>query len=256
LTTTVETEQRDDNPHSTVREYYESLVIVAVFVTFARIFVFQTFKIPTPSMEDNLLVGDHIIVNKFIYGAAEHPVIRRLFGFREVRRGDTIVFRYPRDLDSDYVKRVVGLPGETVTIRNKQVHINGRPLEEPYATFSDAQVYPREGMPEPYRSRDQFGPYRVPDGTYFAMGDNRDASYDSRYWGPVPRELIKGKPLLVYWSFRGEPLLPGSPVGAKVKELVGVALKFIPNTRWDRTFFIIDSRYHYRAEEPGDVQTR
>ena len=243
----------EPKPHSTLREYYESLIVVAIFVTFARIFVFQTFKIPTPSMVDNLLVGDHIVVNKFIYGADGNAGLDRLLPFREVRRGDTIVFRYPLDRDVDYVKRVVGLPGETVTIRNKQVLIDGRPLAEPYAVHADPRTYPYGvPLPEPYRSRDQFGPYTVPEGMYFAMGDNRDSSYDSRYWGPVPRELIKGKPLLVYWSFRGQPLLPGSPVRDRLKELAGVATGFFENTRWDRTFFVIDSKYHYHPErEPS-----
>lgn len=235
--------------HSTFREYYESLIIVAIFVTFARIFVFQTFKIPTPSMEDNLLVGDHIIVNKFLFGASESALFRKLFPFQDVARGDTIVFRFPRELDSDYVKRVVGLPGETIVIRDKRVFIDGRELSEPYAVFADPQVFPGSAsLPEQFRLRDQFGPFRVPEGTYFAMGDNRDLSYDSRYWGPVARELIKGKPLLVYWSFRGQPLLPGSPPGEKLKELMGVAANFFRDTRWDRTFFIIDSKFHYHAE--------
>ena len=237
--------------HSTFREYYESLIIVAIFVTFARIFVFQTFKIPTPSMEDNLLVGDHIIVNKFLFGAAENPLLKGLFPFDEVGRGDTIVFRFPLDPSSDYVKRVVGLPGETVEIRNKRVFIDGRLLDEPYTLFTDPQVYATSpSLPEQFRYRDQFGPYEVPPGSYFAMGDNRDQSYDSRYWGPVQRELIKGKPLLVYWSFRGQPLLPGSPPGEKLKELFGVAANFIRDTRWDRTFFIIDSKYHYQSDPP------
>ncbi|HUF17230.1 MAG TPA: signal peptidase I [Thermoanaerobaculia bacterium] len=241
----------ETNTHrqSTFREYYESLIIVAIFVTFARIFVFQTFKIPTPSMEDNLLVGDHIIVNKFLFGASESALFRKLFPFHDVARGDTIVFRFPRELENDYVKRVVGLPGETVLIRDKRVFIDGRELAEPYTVFADPQVFPSaESLPDQFRYRDQFGPFLVPPGSYFAMGDNRDLSYDSRYWGPVDRELIKGKPLLVYWSFRGQPLLPGSPPGEKLKELLGVAVNFFRDTRWDRTFFIIDSQFHYHAE--------
>ena len=233
---------------STLREYYESLLVVAVFVTFARIFVFQTFKIPTPSMEDNLLVGDHIVVNKFVYGAADTALMNRFFPFREIRRGDTIVFRFPQDLGNDFVKRVVALPGETIVIRGKRVFINGKLLNEPYALFKDPVVYEyAENLPEQLRLRDQYGPFRVPSGHYFAMGDNRDESYDSRYWGPVRRQLIKGKPLLVYWSFDGQPSLPGSPASQKVKELFGVALRFFSNTRWDRMFFVIDSRYHYGA---------
>ncbi|MEO8216193.1 MAG: signal peptidase I [Acidobacteriota bacterium] len=241
---------------SIFREYYESLIIVAIFVTFARIFVFQTFKIPTPSMVDNLLVGDHIIVNKFIDGAAAEPWMARLLPFRPIQREDIAVFRFPLDRDTDYVKRVIGLPGDTIVIRDKQVYVNGRKLAQRYALFQDPQVYPSlEGLPEQFRSRDQFGPFIVPQGQYFMMGDNRDASYDSRFWGTVPRELIKGKPLLVYWSFRGQPALPGSPPSARIMELAGVVFHFFSNTRWDRTFFIVGSRYHYHPE-PDDGSGR
>jgi signal peptidase I len=234
---------------STMREYYESLLIVLILVNFVRIFVFQTFKIPTPSMVDNLLVGDHLVVNKFIYGPKGSPGLDRLLGLRDVRRGDIIVFRFPRQPEVDYVKRVIGLPGDTVMVRDKKVSINGALLYQPYAYFADSTVYPNDpSLPEPYRSRDQFGPVRVPDGTYFAMGDNRDFSYDSRYWGTVPRELIKGKPVLVYWSFRGEPPPQGSPPIERVKELAGVAIHFFTRTRWDRMFFVVDSRYHYHSE--------
>jgi signal peptidase I len=236
---------------STAREYYESLLIVLILVNFVRIFVFQTFKIPTASMVDNLLVGDHLVVNKFVYGPPGGDLLGKSFGFRDVHRGDIVVFRFPMQPDVDYVKRVIGLPGDTVMIRDKKVFVDGRQLDEPYAYFTDSIVYPPDpSLPEPYRSRDQFGPYIVPDGTFFAMGDNRDSSYDSRYWGTVPRPLIKGRPVLVYWSFRGEPPPPGSPSIERLKELAGVVVHFFSRTRWDRTFFIVDSKYHYHPE-PG-----
>jgi signal peptidase I len=231
---------------STVREYYEALLIAIIFVNFARIFVFQAFKIPTGSMEDNLKVGDHIIVNKFIYGPKDAGLLSGLAPLRDVRRGDVIVFRYPEQLDTDFVKRVIGLPGDTVSIRDKKVFINGQELDEPYVTFEDPQVYPDEpALPEPYRSRDQFGPYKVPDGQYFAMGDNRDRSHDSRFWGPVPRALIKGRAFMVYWSFEGEPPPPGSSPAVRMRALFDVVLHFFDRTRWRRTFFIVDSRYHF-----------
>ncbi|MGA7615501.1 MAG: signal peptidase I [Thermoanaerobaculia bacterium] len=233
---------------STAREYFEALLIALIFVNFARIFVFQAFKIPTASMVDNLLVGDHIIVNKFVDGPPAIPAFKEFFPFREIHRGDIAVFRYPRDPAVDYVKRVIGLPGETVTIRDKVVYINGQALAEPYALHSDPEIYrDYPGLPEVYRLRDQFGPYTVPPGTYFMMGDNRDKSYDSRYWGTVPRSMIKGKPVLVYWSYRSPSSYESENATAtgKVEALLGVATHFFTRTRWYRTFFIIDSDYHH-----------
>src|SRR5712691_3663562 len=230
---------------STFREYYEALLIAVIFVNFARIFVFQAFKIPTGSMEDNLKVGDHIVVNKFIYGPVSPPW-EKLLPLRQIRQGDIIVFRYPLQPDTDFVKRVIGMPGDTLEIRNKVVSINGKALDEPYVIHEDNQVFPAQpALPEPYRSRDQFGPYTVPDGQYFAMGDNRDRSSDSRYWGTVPRSHIKGRAFMVYWSFKGTPPPQDSDVSARVKELAGVVIHFFTRTRWDRTFFVVDSRYHY-----------
>ena len=229
---------------STGREYYEALLIAIVFVNFARVFAFQAFKIPTPSMEDNLLTGDHIIVNKFIYGPKD-SLASGLLPLRDPVRGDVIVFRFPRDPHQDYVKRVVGLPGETVAIRGKKVFIDGRQLDEPYAVFEDARTYPANGfLPEPYRSRDHFGPLTVPAGEYFVMGDNRDHSNDSRYWGPVRRSLIKGRAFMVYWSFDMPPSL-GNSLRDRVNDLARVGTRFFSGTRWERTFFIVDSKYHY-----------
>ena len=225
---------------STIREYYEALLIAIVFVNFARIFAFQAFKIPSGSMEDNLKIGDHIVVNKFIYGPPD-PLLSGLLPIREIRRGDVIVFRYPEDPDEDYVKRVIGLPGETVDIRSKQVFIDGRPLDEPYVVHTDPRVL---HVNNAYATRDQFGPFVVPRGHYFAMGDNRDNSQDSRFWGTVPRSMIKGRAFMVYWSFDRRPL-DRPTVRERLKELAEVLWFFIPKTRWERTGFIVDSRYHY-----------
>jgi len=243
---------------STAREYYEALLIAVIFVNFARIFVFQAFKIPTGSMEDNLKIGDHIIVNKFIYGPTTPPW-HKLFPLREIRRGDIIVFRYPLQPDTDFVKRVVGMPGDTIEVRDKTVYVNGERRDEPYVIHDDPMLFRARNaaeppLPEPYRSRDQFGPYTVPDGTYFAMGDNRDRSSDSRYWGTVPRSMIKGRAFMVYWSFRGNPPPPDSPPIERLKELGKVILYFFPRTRWERTFFIVDSKYHFTPERsPGEA---
>lgn len=236
----------DSGSKSTVREYYEALLIAIIFVNFARIFVFQAFKIPTGSMEDNLKVGDHIIVNKFIYGPKDESLLSGIAPLRDVRRGDVVVFRFPEQLDTDFVKRIIGLPGDTISIRDKKVSVNGAELDEPYVVHDDPQIYPDQpALPEPYRSRDQFGPFHVPDGQYFAMGDNRDRSHDSRYWGTVPRALIKGRAFMVYWSFEGEPPPPGSTTGQRTRAMFDVLIHFFDRTRWRRTFFIVDSRYHF-----------
>jgi len=189
---------------STIREYYEALLIAVIFVNFARIFAFQAFKIPTGSMEDNLKVGDHIIVNKFIYGPG--PNVKGFLPLRDIKRGDIIVFRYPLQPDTDFVKRVIGMPGDVVEVRDKVVSVNGKALTEPYVIHDDPQVYPLQpALPEPYRSRDQFGPFSVPQGQYFAMGDNRTNSYDSRFWGCVPRNDIIGTPVMIYMSLAVTP---------------------------------------------------
>ena len=237
-------DESEKKKKSTIREYYEALLIAIVFVNFARIFAFQAFKIPSASMEDNLLVGDHIIVNKFIYGP-KAPLLGGLLPLRDIERGDVIVFRYPEQPEIDFVKRVVGLPGETVVIRDKKVVVDGRTIDEPYAFFDDVRVFPPQpSLPEPYRSRDQFGPYRVPSGHYFAMGDNRDHSHDSRYWGPVPRQMIKGRAFMVYWSFALPPPA-GDTVRDRASELARVVRFFFSKTRWERTLFVVDSKYHY-----------
>lgn len=225
---------------STIREYYEALLIAIVFVNFARIFAFQAFKIPSGSMEDNLKIGDHIVVNKFIYGPPA-PLLSGVLPIRDIRRGDVIVFRYPEDPDEDYVKRVIGLPGEIVDIRNKQVFIDDRPLDEPYVVHTDPRVL---HVNNAYASRDQFGPFVVPRDHYFAMGDNRDNSQDSRFWGTVPRSMIKGRAFMVYWSFDRRPA-DRPTVRERLKELAEVLWFFPSRTRWDRTGFIVDSKYHY-----------
>jgi signal peptidase I len=242
----------DSPPKTSAREYYEALLIAMIFVNFARIFVFQAFKIPTPSMEDNLKVGDHIIVNKFIYGPGSQDGPgsgeggASLLPLRGVERGDVVVFRYPNDPDQDYVKRVIGLPGDVVSIRDKKVLVNGRELAEPYVLHVDPRTYPAgQYLPEPYRSRDQLADLRIRPGEFFVLGDNRDDSSDSRYWGTVPRRLIKGRAFMVYWSFEGTPARAGSPLRERLREIGDVVLNFFTKTRWHRSFYVIDSSHHY-----------
>jgi signal peptidase I len=181
---------------STFREYAEALLIAVVLALFIRTFVVQAFKIPSGSMIETLSIGDHILVNKFIYGVKIPFTDEILIPVSRPHRGDVIVFKYPEDESKDFIKRVVGEPGDVVEIGNKQVVVNGKPLEEHYAIHRDPAVYPREVQP-----RDNFGPFIVPQDSYFVMGDNRDHSMDSRYWGVVKLNKIKGKAFIIYWSW-------------------------------------------------------
>jgi signal peptidase I len=185
---------------SVIREYFESLVIAATLALFIRTFVVQAFKIPTGSMEPNLLVGDHLLVNKFVVGHTASALERAVLPIKPIRRGDIVVFKHPKDPERDLIKRIIGLPGDTIELQLKQVHVNGKKLDEPYAHFLD---YPA-ASPEETDPRVRYGPVTVPPGHYFAMGDNRDNSEDSRYWGFLPLDNVKGKALVIYWSFDGE----------------------------------------------------
>ena len=200
-----------DFKKSTLREYFESIVIAVILALFIRTFVVQAFKIPTGSMEENLLIGDHLLVNKFVFGPSETDAERTLLPVGTIKRRDIIVFKYPEDPERDFIKRVIGLPGDTIELRNKRVYVNGQRLEEPYVYYlEDPPPLPEEmsfssdvpgTMGDP---RVRYGPVTVPPNHYFAMGDNRDNSQDSRYWGFLPRENVKGKALVIYWSYAAE----------------------------------------------------
>jgi signal peptidase I len=213
------------------REYLQAVLVAVIFALFARTFLFQAFQVPTSSMERNILVGDHLIVNKFLFAPGEGGFLSRLLPHRPVRRGDVIVFKFPEDPRRDFIKRVIALPGETVEIRDKVVYVEGTRLSEPHVTYSDDRTWPDDPeLPESYRRRDQSRPFTVPPGSYFALGDNRDNSYDSRFWGPVPAANLKGRAMIVYWSY---PLEPATRRTAK--ELGAIALNFFRKTRWERT---------------------
>ena len=220
---------------STVREYFESICIAVILALFVRTWVVQAFKIPTGSMENNLLIGDHLLVNKFVFGPTASSIERALLPVRDIRRRDVIVFKYPDQPDRDFIKRVIGLPGETVELRAKKVYIDGQPLDEPYVHFlepaSDAQEVTL------FDVRERYGPVRVPEGQYFVMGDNRDNSQDSRYWGFLPRHYVKGRALMIYWSYEsGREDYLDQGAGATVKRMFSVVIHFFTKTRWERLF--------------------
>ncbi len=212
-------------------EYAEAILVAVIFALFARTFLFQAFQVPTSSMEKNILVGDHLIVNKFIFAPHREGLLSKLLPYRPVRRGDVFVFKFPEDPRRDFIKRTIALPGETVEIRDKAVYVEGIRLFEPRVYHSDDRIWPDDPtLSESYRRRDQYRPFTVPPDSYFALGDNRDNSYDSRFWGPVPAANLKGRAMFVYWSF------PLEPSGRRsVKELVSIALNFFRETRWERT---------------------
>jgi len=220
---------------STLREYFEALVTAVILALFVRTWVVQAFKIPTGSMENNLLIGDHLLVNKLVSGPSLTSFERMILPLREPKRGDVMVFKYPDEPERDFIKRVIGLPGETLELRSKKVYINGQPLDEPYVHFLEPASEGQEVTQ--FDVRERYGPVRIPDGQYFVMGDNRDNSQDSRYWGFLPRHYIKGKALMIYWSYdSGAEEYVDSGLGATVKRLFSVVTHFFTRTRWERIF--------------------
>jgi len=212
---------------STAREYFESIVVAVILALFIRTFVVQAFKIPTGSMEPNLLVGDHLLVNKFIFAPTISPLERTLLPMRQIRRGDILVFKFPEEPERDFIKRTIGLPGDTVELKNREVFVNGQKLDEPYAHY----LFPQgQGDEQSFDVRERYGPVTVPPNHYFMMGDNRDNSQDSRYWGFLPEHYIKGRALMIYWSFE-------QPAGEQPSGLAGLAKTMagiVTSTRWNR----------------------
>jgi signal peptidase I len=201
---------------SIVREYAESLIIAVILALYVRTWVFQAFKIPTGSMEPNLLVGDHLIVNRMVFAPAVTGFERALLPGRAIRRGDVVVFKFPKDPERDFIKRVIGLPGDELALKQKKIHINGKPIDEPYAHYLEPPS--PDGQPKGDSRLEQYGPVTVPAGQYFMMGDNRDNSEDSRYWGFMPANYVKGEALFIYFS--------------AAEQSTG----WLPSVQWDRLF--------------------
>ena len=201
---------------STVREYFESICVAVILALFVRTFVVQAFKIPTGSMENNLLIGDHLLVNKFVFAPTMTGLEEAVLPIDSVRRGDIIVFKYPEEPERDFIKRVIALPGETIELRKKRVYIDDAVMDEPYVRFL---VSPDEAGEGNFDVRVQYGPVTVPEEHYFMMGDNRDNSEDSRYWGFLPQEYVKGRALFVYFSFGEESGLSSLVTGVRWKRI-------------------------------------
>ena len=220
---------------STAREYLESIIIAVILALFVRTFVVQAFKIPTGSMEENLLIGDHLLVNKFVFGPAPSRVERALLPIGTIHRGDVIVFKYPEEPDRDFIKRVIGLPGETIELRQKKVFIDGMPLDEPYAHYLQPAMSGADLQEvTSFDVRDRYGPVTVPADQYFVMGDNRDNSQDSRYWGFLPRGYVKGRALVIYLSYDSGTTEESAGATGGIRNALSVFTHFFTRTRWDR----------------------
>jgi signal peptidase I len=244
---------RRGEPHrNTIAEW----AVTIILLLFGTTTLVQAFVIPTGSMEDSLLIGDHLLVDKLAYAPSDR-VTSHLLPYSEVKRGDIIVFRYPVDIKQTFVKRVIGIPGDRIRLENKQVYRNGVKLNEPYVVHKDPlgpdHIEPyRDNFPsypnyqvldrgrEMLEARVVNGEVVVPPNTIFAMGDNRDSSLDSRYWGFVPRENIIGKPLIIYWSYDASTEALAGPT-ISIDHLLDLVQHFFTKTRWRRTFKLIHS---------------
>jgi signal peptidase I len=225
-----------------LREYFEALLIAGIFLGFTNTFLVKTFYIPSESMVDTLLVGDHLFVNRYLFGATRSPLLGRLTPTREVRRGDVVIFRSPESPTTDLVKRCVAVPGDEIRSVNKRLYVNGEAVDDSaYASHSDNRVFPNKRyLSRQHRLRDNWGPRVIPEDSYFFLGDNRDESYDSRYWGPVPRRYIKGRALMIYWSYGGEtPDGEWVNWGHKLGQIGRTAAGFLTKTRWRRSFHLV-----------------
>jgi signal peptidase I len=209
-----------------LRDYVETILVCVIFVIFSRAFAFQQSKIPSGSMEDTLLIGDYIMVNRFVYGPTSFDWERRIFPQRDLRRGDVVVFKYPLEPEVDYIKRVVGVPGDIVEMRHGYLYVNGQKADEPFV--SDA-----------YRHGEMMRPVRVDPGRYFVMGDHRDRSQDSRVWGQVPVELIKGRALLIWWSYEEDAADVDRRGVDRLRSMASKAVHFLTRSRWSRCFSLI-----------------
>ncbi|MEO7650385.1 MAG: signal peptidase I [Bryobacteraceae bacterium] len=237
---------KGDIPRGVIAEW----TVTILLLLFGTTTLVQAFVIPTGSMEDTLLIGDHLLVDKLAY-APGGPVSKYVLPYSDVKRGDIIVFRYPVDIRQTFVKRVIGVPGDHLRLENKKVFLNGHQLAEPYVYHKTEYIdsyrdnFPNQPNSPLYERAQQMidahvkgGEVIVPPGNYFAMGDNRDSSLDSRYWGFVPRENIIGKPLIIYWSYDAPTERLSNPT-IGVDHILDLAQHFFTKTRWSRTFRLI-----------------
>ena len=245
-------QQPEDEPYQPERGALAEWTVTILLLLFGTTMLVQAYVIPTGSMEDTLLIGDHLLVDKLAY-APPGSVSRYLLPYQPVKRGDIIVFRYPLDINNTFVKRAIGLPGDRIRLANRVLYINGKAMTEPYVVHKDNRIdyykdyFPSDAnvglRPQAQEMLEKHvdkttGELVVPDECYFAMGDNRDSSDDSRFWGFVPRQNIIGKPLVVYWSFdaSSEHLQDPNVSWEHIKDL---SVNFFSKTRWRRSFMLV-----------------
>ena len=195
----IDTDDIPKKKKSGLRENIEAILVAILLALFIRTFVIQAFKIPSGSMKETLKIGDHILVNKFIYGVKIPFLQTTIIPITNPKRGDIVVFKFPEDPSKDFIKRVIGVAGDVVEIRDKKVYVNNKLLNHDFGIHTDSYIFPASAQP-----RDNFGPVVVPPHSLFVMGDNRDQSYDSRFWGFVDLKAVKGKALMIYWSWDKE----------------------------------------------------
>ena len=191
--------ENNDEKRGRWRENLEAILVAIVIALFIRTFVVQAFKIPSGSMKQTLQIGDHILVNKFIYGIKIPYWRKTIVPVKDPQKGDVIVFKFPEDPEKDFIKRVVGVGGDVIESRNKKLYVNHKPVNHDFGVHTDSYIYPKN-----VRKRDNFGPITVPENSLFVMGDNRDESYDSRFWGFVDLKAVSGKAFIIYWSWDKE----------------------------------------------------
>ena len=212
------------------------LLIVVIFTLFVRTFVVAHINVPTPSMEPTVMVGDHILVNRFVYAPHWRTPLHRLLPYRDPRIGDVVTFAQPDRPRRDLIKRVIAVPGDTIAITAKTLVRNGASVDEEWAHYIDETVWPDDESTSPSRRiRDHLDPLEIPDRQVFCLGDNRDQSQDSRGFGPVPRSTLRGRALLVYWSFDAS----GAASARGLGRLLYLPLNFFSATRWERQFKLV-----------------
>jgi signal peptidase I len=218
------------------REFIEVLLVFLVFTLFVRTFVVAHINVPTPSMEPAVLVGDHLLVNRFVHAPHVDSPLYRLLPYAEPRVGDIVTFAQPDRPRRDLIKRVVATAGDTVAIHAKRLVRNGEPALDPWARFTVEQIFPDDPTAPPSgRARDHLAATEIPEAHLFCLGDNRDQSQDSRVFGSVPRSTVRGRPVLVYWSFDASEAAAARGLG----RLFYVPLHLVDKTRWDRQFTLV-----------------
>ena len=224
-------------------ENIKSLAMVLAAVLLIRAVVVEATVVPTGSMQNTILIGDHLFLDKILYGPQIPFTDVHLPAIKHYKRGDVIAFRYPVDPNIVFVKRLIGMPGDTIQVKQKQLFVNGNLVQEPCVIHRDSQIYPdSEWIPREARIRDNFGPVTVPTDHYFAMGDNRYESLDSRYWGLVPKENMVGEPIFVYWSFDAPTdVWTATDISDRIGGDVDILVHFFTRTRWSRMGKIVSA---------------